>query len=191
MSSLTSLNFVIWLNMLFPIILYMWLNIFTTWGTNSVLYSSINLFNRGNTYLYNNCFLYLYIGSIRSYSLFSSRTRDFGKEYWIPWQRWGKINGIYIYERSTFVHFYPISFTSIFWLLRQLNKLLVRTLKLFSMRGRIILYSYSKISIAFNVTLWLGSLICLLRMSMKWQLDRNWTNSWGYWSASFFIFLVA
>ena len=191
MSSLTSLNFVMWLNILFPMIPYMWLKIFTTCGINSVLYSSISLFNSGNTYLYSNCFLYLYIGSIKSYSLFRSINRDFGREYWIPWQRCGKINGISIYESSSFVHFSPISFTSIFWLLRQLNRLLVRTLRLFSISGRIILFNSTKIYIAFNVTLWLGSFICLLRMSIKWQLDRNWTNSWGNWSASFFIFLVA
>ena len=130
-NSLTSLNLVMWLNILLPMISYMCTNKFTTCGINSALYSSINLFNNGNTCLNNNCFFYLYIALIIPSSLFTKAILDLGRAYRIAWHRWGRIWGISIYSIKTVVHFSAISFTSILLLLKQLNIVLVKTFKLF------------------------------------------------------------
>lgn len=170
-NSLTSLNFVTWLNMLFPMISYMCAKKFTTCGINYDLYSYINLFSRGNTCLNNSCFRSLWIYSTFSCSFITRYTLDFGRQYNIPWHKCCSISWISSPCISMFEHFSAISFTSTLALLKALNILVHRTLKLFSTSFSRGSKTSKNTSIAFTLTFKLGSETCLLKISIKWQLD--------------------
>ena len=86
-----------------------------------------------------------------------------------------------------FVHFSAISLISTLLLLKQLNILLERTLKLFSIKPLRGSCNFINVYIAFILTFKFGSTICLLRISIKWQLDLYWMNSSGYSTANFLI----
>lgn len=175
-NSLTSLNFVTWLNMLFPMISYIWAKKFTTCGINYDLYSYINLLSRGNTCLNNNCLRSLWISYTFSWSLITRYTLDFGRQYKIPWHKCCNMSWISRPCISMFEHFSAISFTSTLALLKALNILVHKTLRLFSTSFSRGSKTYKKTSIAFTLTFKLGSETCLLRISIKWQLDRYCTN---------------
>ena len=96
-----------------------------------------------------------------------------------------------IYEIRILVHFSPISLISTLLLLRQLKILLERTLKLFSIKERRGSCNFKNVYIAFKLTFKFGSSICLLRISMKWQLERYWINYSGYSMANFFRLWMA